>query len=205
MRSRAIHKRLDGQELFGFFKKRISWTLHLLSGPLVLLISCEKSRSRSTWLAGISALVISSTLVGGAQVGGKPATGNPTPGTAQPEPPNLNDRITLTGCLRPAPKNATAATEAQDNNTPTDTRFVLIDAERSSKVPPDTGSSAVAAAASGRTYRLEGLDSQFSPFVNAKVEISGEIRPPASQSAGTNNTPILLVEFVRRISPLCGS
>jgi hypothetical protein len=154
-------------------------------------------------LAGITALVIASTLVSGAQVGGKPATGNPTPGTAQPQPPNLNDRITLTGCLRPAPKDATAAaSEPQDDNTPTDTRFVLINAERSSKVPPDTGSSALAAAASG-TYRLEGLDSQFSPFVNAKVEISGEISPPASQPAGTNNTPILLVEFVRRIASTC--
>jgi len=27
-------------------------------------------------------------------------TGNPTPGTPQPDPPNLADRITLTGCVR---------------------------------------------------------------------------------------------------------
>jgi hypothetical protein len=204
MRPRALYKRLGDQEFLGFFKKRISWTRHLLSDPPALLISCENLPARSTWLAGISALVMSSTLVAGAQVGGKPATGNPTPGTAQPQPPNLQDRITLTGCLRPAPKNDTpAASEPQDNNTPTDARFVLVNAERSSKVPPDTGSSAIAAAAAGRTYRLEGLDSQFSPFVNARVEISGEIRPPASQSAGTANTPILLVEFVRRMASTC--
>jgi hypothetical protein len=49
-----------------------------------------------------------------------------------------------------------------------------------------------------KIYRLEGIDSQFSPFVGAKVEISGEIKSPAGASS-----PTLLVEFVRRIAAKC--
>jgi hypothetical protein len=65
-------------------------------------------------------------------------------------------------------------------------------------VPPGTGGSAAAAGAFSRTYRLEGLDSQFSPFVNAKVEISGEVT--LSRAGGA---PTLLVEFVRRLEEHC--
>ena len=35
---------------------------------------------------------------------------------------------------------------------------------------------------SSKTYRLEGIDSQFSPFVGAKVEISGEIKAPRART-----------------------
>ena len=53
--------------------------------------------------------------------------GNPTPGTAQPDPPNLADRITLTGCVQAAPGRSASAV---DENTPSDTRFILTNAER---------------------------------------------------------------------------
>ena len=54
-----------------------------------------------------------------------------------------------------------------------------------------------AAAAAAPTYRLEALESQLSPFVNARVEVSGEIK------GSTETPPILLVEFVRKLSPTC--
>ena len=133
--------------------------------------------STSTLLA----LVVAASIAVAAQVGGKPVTGgNPTPGTEQPVPPNLSDRITLNGCLQPAPKEPT---EARDANSPSDARFVLSSAQRVDRVPPDTGGSALAKSVSGTTFRLEGIDSQFSPFVNAKVEISGEVK--ASSAART--------------------
>jgi hypothetical protein len=142
------------------------------------------------------ALALAVTLVN-AQVGGKPFNGgNPTPGTSQPDPPNLGDRITLNGCLRPAPKSA--STDAADANTPSDARFVLSDAERVDRVPPSTGGSALTKSVSSRTFRLEGIDSQFSPFVQTRVEISGEVKPPTAGAV-----PTLLVEFVQKLSPRC--
>jgi hypothetical protein len=153
---------------------------------------------RAAWLAGTAAIVAVSALVATAQVGGKPVSGgNPTPGTPQPEPPNLSDRITLTGCLQPAPRRA-ASPGTSDANTPSDTRFVLSTAQRVDRVPPGTGGSARATSSSSRSYRLEGLDSQFSPFVNARVEISGEVKP-----FSTDTPPTVLVEFVQRTAATC--
>jgi hypothetical protein len=122
-------------------------------------------------------------------------TGNPTPGTPQPDPPNVADSIAVIGCLQltagagAAPASA-AATPASD-------RFVLKDAKKEARVPPNTGTSAAAAAASATTYKLEALESQLSPFVNARVELSGEVK------ASADTTPVLLVEFVRKIAATC--
>jgi len=155
------------------------------------------------WLGGVLALVATLTAGAAAQGGGKPARGNPTPGTAQPDPPNLADRITLTGCVQVAPGRSTAAV---DSNTPSDTRFILVNAERQQAVPSGTGGSAVAASVSGRAYRLEAIESQLSAFVGTKVEVSGEIkpRPAASRGEGSgSNIPTLLVEFVQKIAASC--
>jgi hypothetical protein len=151
-------------------------------------------------LGALAALIVVATMAVAAQVGGKPVSGNPTPGTEQPAPPNHADRITLTGCLRPAPKSA--QTEAPDSNAPSDARFVLANAERVDRVPPGTGgSSQTATAASSRSYRLSGIDSQFSPFVDTKVEISGEINAVSTDPTGT--APTLIVEFVQKLASSC--
>ena len=133
---------------------------------------------RAMWNGYLIALVAASTIVATAQTGGKPISGgNPTPGTAQPDPPNLADRITVTGCLQPAP--TIDATSHPDANTPVDTRYVLASAQRVNRLPPGTGGSELAKNANSRTYRLEGLERQFSPFVNTQVEISARSsRPP---------------------------
>ena len=152
---------------------------------------------------GALVLVAALTAVAAAQGGGKPVKGNPTPGTSQPDPPNLADRITLTGCVRMAPGRAA---EAPDSNTPIDTRFMLTNAERQGVVPAETGGSAVAASASGRTYRLEAIESQLSAFVGTKVEISGQVkpRPAASRGEGAgSNVATLQVEFVQKIAAAC--
>ena len=126
--------------------------------------------------SGGCALVLAAAFAAGvsAQGGGKPLKGNPTPGTAQPDPPSLADRITLTGCVQPTPGRSTSAV---DENTPSDTRFILTRAERRDVTPPGTGGSAAASSASGRAYRLEAIESQLSAFVGTKVEVSGEVKP----------------------------
>ena len=138
---------------------------------------------RAVSVAAVALVAI--TVVVSAQGGGKPATGNPTPGTAQPDPPNVADRVTLTGCLMAALPRADASASA-DSNAPSNSRFEL------------TKATSADAKAAGKTYRLEGLDSQFSPFVGAKVEITGEIK-----GAAAGNPPTLLVEFVQRLAAKC--
>ena len=150
--------------------------------------------SRAAALAVVAAIV-ALTGIASAQIGGKPATGNPTPGTAQPEPPNLADRVTFAGCLQPVKSPATTPV---DSNPPSNSRFELAKAERVDRVPPGTGGSAPATSASAKTYRLEGIESQFSPFVGAKVEISGEIKESASA-----NPPTVIVEFVQKLAAKC--
>ena len=63
-------------------------------------------------------------------------------------------------------------------------------------VPKDTGGSSRAKAPTSRTYRLKGIDSQLSPFVGAKVELSGEVIASSSDKPATD--PELQVEFVQR-------
>jgi hypothetical protein len=155
------------------------------------------------WTVAITAAL---TARAGAQIGGKPVNGgNPTPGTEQPAPPNLADRVTLTGCLQLASKsgNLTASSGAIDGNAVIDSRFELTGAERQTNLPVETGGSplAAAAAASG-TYRLAAIESQLSPFVGTKVEISGEILTRPAQSPQVA-APTLQVEFVQKLSASC--
>ena len=155
------------------------------------------------WSAGVLALVVALTVGAAAQGGGKPVKGNPTPGTAQPDPPNVADRITLTGCVQAAPGRSTSAVE---ENTPSDTRFILTSVDIRNVNPPGTGGSPAATGASGRAYRLEAIESQLSAFVGTRVEISGEVKPrPAGfrgQGSGTS-IPTIQVEFVQKISAAC--
>jgi hypothetical protein len=154
------------------------------------------------WTLAITAAL---TARAGAQIGGKPVNGgNPTPGTEQPAPPDLANRVTLTGCLGLASKsgNLTVSSGAIDGNAVLDSRFELTGAERQSNVPADTGGSPAAAAASSRTYRLAAIESQLSPFVGTKVEISGEILPRPDQSPQAA-APTLQVQFVQKLATSC--
>jgi hypothetical protein len=139
--------------------------------------------------------------------GGKRRVGDsPTPGTPQPAPPNLADRVTFTGCVRAAAQTGSGSqATATDPNTPSDARYVLSNAERQNIVPAGTGGSAVAAKAPSGTYRLEAIDAQLSPFVGAKVEISGQIKsgPTPAPAEARNSNPTLQVEFVRRLAGSC--
>ena len=111
-----------------------------------------------------------------AQIGGKPVGGgNPTPGTPQPEPPKVEERVTVTGCIERVSRDARPA-PAIDANTVTDSRYVLVTVERPSTLK----------------YKLAAIESQLSPFAGAKVEVSGE---PKDR--------VLQVEFVQKLSASC--
>ena len=148
---------------------------------------------------GCVILVVSAlTTLGLSAQGTGRLTGNPTPGTPQPDPPNLADRITLTGCVRWAAPDGRGSVPAQELNTPSTSTFVLTNAARVTRVPPGTGTSDAAKKSGGQTYRLSALNSALVPFVGARVEISGEIddRPPPD---GATPTPMLNVGFVQRL------
>ena len=142
-------------------------------------------------------IVIALTTIGLSAQGTGRLTGNPTPGTPQPDPPNLSDRITLTGCVKWAAPDGRGSVAAQDLNTPSSSTFVLTSAARVMRVPPGTGSSDSAKKSASQTYRLSALNSALVPFAGARVEISGEIddrpRPDGTQA------PILNVGFVQRL------
>ena len=145
----------------------------------------------------ILAVSVMTTLGLSAQGTGR-LTGNPTPGTPQPDPPNLADRITLTGCVRWAAPDGRGSVTSQDLNTTSSSTFVLTNATRVMRVPPGTGTSDSAKKPASPTYRLSALNSALVPFVGGRVEVSGEIddRPPA---AGPAQIPILNVGFVQRL------
>ena len=155
-----------------------------------------------TWVGTLVALLVAGSLAIAAQQPPGAKTGNPTPGFAQPEPPNLADRVTLTGCVQAIASRGGRATAAKAPNDPSDSRFVLTKSERMNVVPP--GTSAGASASASPTYRLRGIDSQLSPFVGHRVEISGEILPSTSKTEGAaGSEPILQVEFVRKLASTC--
>src|SRR5438552_4232399 len=68
-------------------------------------------------------------------------TVNPTPGTPQPNPPNLADRVTLTGCVRWAAPDGRGSVPTQELNTLSSSTFLLANATRVARVPPGTGTS----------------------------------------------------------------
>ena len=126
-------------------------------------------------------------------------SGNPTPGTPQPDPPNLANRITLTGCVRWAAPNGRGSVPAQELNTPSTSTFILTDAVREARVPAGTGTSDAAKKSASRTYRLSALNSALVPFVGARVEISGEVEKSVA-SANASQAPVLTVGFVQRLA-----
>jgi len=148
---------------------------------------------------GCVILVVSvlTTLGVSAQGTGR-VTGNPTPGTPQPDPPNVADRITLTGCVRWAAPDGRGLVPARELNTPSTSTFVLTNAVRVTRVPPGTGTSDSAKKSASQTYRLSALNGALVPFVGARVEISGEIDDRPSPD-GPAQRPILNVGFVQRL------
>src|ERR1043165_1396927 len=88
-------------------------------------------------------------------------TGNPTPGTPQPAPPNLADRVTLTGCVRWAAPDGRGSVAVQELNIFSSTTFVLTNAARVARVPPGTGTSELAKKSARQPHRPLGADTEL--------------------------------------------
>ena len=144
-------------------------------------------------------LVLCLGSIGLAAQGTGRLTGNPTPGTPQPDPPNLADRITVTGCVRWAVPNGRGAVPTEELNSSSRSTFVLVNAAREARVPPGTGTSDMAKKSVGQSYRLAGLNSALVPFVGARVEISGEVEDNPPREGGSQ-APLLKVGFVQRLA-----
>ena len=148
---------------------------------------------------GCVILVVSAfTTLGLSAQGTGRLTGNPTPGTPQPDPPNLANRITLTGCVRWTAPEGRGSVSAPELNTLSSSTFVLTNAARVMRVPAGTGTSDSAKKSASQTYRLSALNSALVPFAGSRVEISGEIDDRPSLD-GTSAVPILKVGFVQRL------
>ena len=156
----------------------------------------------SVTLLAVFALLGAAHLMAQGQ-GGTPSTSNPTPGTPQPDPPKLANRITLTGCLQAAPASGRSS-QTVEPSTKSDSRFVLNNAQREDVVPAGTGTAIPASAPVSRSYKLDGIESQLAPFVGTKVQVSGELEPPAA-SARTSATavPTLHVGFIQKMAATC--
>src|SRR4029453_14512926 len=157
--------------------------------------------TKRSWQGCVILVVSALTTLGRSAEATGPPPGNPTPGTPQPDPPNLADRITLTGCVRWAAPDGRGSMPAQELNTFSTSTFVLTSAARVMRVPPGTGTSDSAKKSASQTYRLSALNSALVPFAGARVEISGEIDDPPP-SDGAVPAPILKVGFVQRLGKM---
>jgi hypothetical protein len=138
------------------------------------------------------------------------AIGAQAPSPQQQAPGESPDRVTVTGCLKPAPQSQTEANspapDAKANST--DKGFVLTDATAGPANAPDESKSVA------RTYRLVANDSALSPHAGKKVELTGTIQgqdttrsdnvsPPEAQNAAANSGPRLVVESGKVLSVEC--
>jgi hypothetical protein len=165
-----------------------------VSPPIVALV-----------LGVLGVFFVGTSIVTAQARGNPPRRGNPTPGTTQPVPPNLADRVTFIGCLQAATPAGTAPQTGAAASEPSDARFLLTKATREARVPAGGGTSPAAVAATGDTFRLAAIDSALSPFVGAKVEVSGQIEPTAPDAAQKDDAkpPVLRVEFVQKLAARC--
>jgi hypothetical protein len=123
--------------------------------------------------------------------------GPPSQTPTGPPPQNRSDssdrRITITGCLQPAPASptgttgttdasATGATDAKRDPTAGDAKFLLTNVAQAD-------SSGDPKAAAVRTYRLIANESSLVPHVGKKLELTGTVDEQPSSTRSQSATP----------------
>jgi hypothetical protein len=128
-----------------------------------------------------------------------------------PTPEGADRRITVTGCLQPAPPTSatdTAGTTAPGTTSTHDAKFMLTNVTKSSA--SDTSASTTPPVA--KTYRLVANDAVLSPHTGKKLELTGTIEDrnsstsaanDSSSSANPSNAPQLRVEAGKVLAPTC--
>jgi hypothetical protein len=133
---------------------------------------------------------------------GPPSTAPPSatqpPTTAPPSTATRDgaNKITVTGCLQPAPDAPTGTAGAAGNAASTE-KFVLTNA--SSDASNDaTGAKTTTTV---RSYRLVANEQALAPHTGKKIEVTGTVDSQADAPASA--APRLLVESGKVIAPTC--
>jgi len=168
----------------------------------------------TTWSGICAAVLLAATAALHAQqpsaaqqpAGAQPPTSSSPPATAQapatPAPPSAAtpaatpagaNKITVTGCLQPAPDAPTGTAGAAGAAASTE-KFVLTNA--SSDAANDAAAKAPSAV---RSYHLVANEQALSPHTGKKIEVTGTIDSAAPAADG----PRLIVESGKIIAPTC--
>jgi hypothetical protein len=149
-----------------------------------------------------------------------PTTQAPPPTQAPPAPPppaadrgaSAENKVTVTGCLTPAPPAPTGTAGSADakGDPASDVKFLLTNAAASSSAPGASSGSSAA-----RTYRLIANETALSPHSGKKLELTGTLEgqegspsagaaPDASSKAqSSGSAPKLRVESGKIVAPQC--
>lgn len=138
------------------------------------------------------------------------------PSAAQDRTAASDQKITITGCLTPAPPAPTGtagSADAKADPASGETKFLLTNASAS----PAAAAGASAAASSAKTYRLIANETALTPHAGKKLELTGTLEDQASSSssssatgssnsstaASASNAPRLRVESGKVLSAQC--
>jgi len=126
---------------------------------------------------------------------------------ANPGAQGAAKKIMVVGCIAKAEPSATGtagaggAAAAKD-----DTKFVLSKAA-ASETAGTAGATPPPATAIASEYKLDGSESQLTPHVGHKVEITGTVEEPKgateAPAASAANAPKLKVVALKMVSPSC--
>jgi hypothetical protein len=128
-----------------------------------------------------------------------PASQTPqTPPAPQTSAAGQEGKVTVTGCLKTAPPDASSSTAAtppaSGASAPTDAKFLLTEATSTpaaasdpSAPPPPAPPTTPSAAQANSTYRLIANPSSLTPHVGKKLALTGTIEktPAATSTPGT--------------------
>ena len=154
--------------------------------------------TKSVW-SGMCAAIACTVTIAAAQTTPPPSSQTPSSSAA--------DKVTLTGCIeRSSASSSPTGTSgtAGASSASSETKFILNTAPSSSSTAGTSGT----ASASAKSYRLDADDSQLTPHVGHKVEITGTVQGGASASSATStgsttNAPKLKVDSVKMIASSC--
>ena len=176
---------------------------------------------KNVWTGMCAAALFSATVAIAAQQ--PPTTQPPTPSNppstapSTPTQPSAStrsdsaDKITVTGCLQPAPPEptGTAGTTDATRDSAGNEKFVLTNV--TSAPAKDAGAPSTSAA---RTYQLVANEAALMPHTGKKLEVTGIPDDQAGGTPGTSPTtrespvsaakaPKLIAESAKIIAPTC--
>jgi hypothetical protein len=122
-----------------------------------------------------------------------PATPPPTSAPPSAATRDSANKITVTGCLQPAPDAPTGTAGAAGAAASTE-KFMLTNAS-------SDASNDATGAKTTRSYRLVANEQALAPHAGKKIEVTGTVDSQASAPA--SDAPRLLVESGKVIAPTC--